>query len=119
MKIPPALVRWLAIIWTIIMLIGCLTPHEEIPGELATWNDKVLHILIFAPFTLLWALTGFQVGRVLIAGILFGALIEVLQYILPINRSADWMDLAADSLGAVAGILIVWLLPKKLRLMIS
>ena len=119
MKIPLALVRWLAIIWTIIMLIGCLTPHKDVPEELNNYNDKVLHILIFIPFTLLWSLTGFPIGRALIAGILFGALIEGLQYVLPIHRSADWLDLAADTIGAVLGILVVWLIPKRYRLIIS
>ncbi|MBN8824232.1 MULTISPECIES: VanZ family protein [unclassified Spirosoma] len=115
MKISPILARWLAIIWTIIMLIGCLTPHDDLPEELLSWSDKLLHVLIFAPFTLLWALAGFPMGRVLIAGILFGALIEVLQYILPINRSGDLIDLLADSLGAVVGIGIAWLIPQKYR----
>lgn len=115
MKISPTLSRWLAILWSIIMLIGCLTPHKDIPDQLATWNDKLLHVLIFAPFTLLWALAGFPLVRVLIAGVLFGALIEVLQYILPINRSADWIDLLADSIGAVVGIGLARLIPQKYR----
>ncbi|WP_461090187.1 VanZ family protein [Spirosoma gilvum] len=115
MKISPILSRWLAVIWTIIMLVGCLTPHKDIPTGLIAWNDKLLHVLIFAPFTLLWLLAGFPAGRVLIAGILFGALIEALQYSLPINRSADWIDLLADSIGAAVGIGLVWLIPQKYK----
>ena len=42
------LARWLAIGWTIVMLIGCLTPHSQIPEVLTTWNDKFEHIAIFA-----------------------------------------------------------------------
>ena len=109
--------RWLAIVWTIIMLIGCLTPHEDVPGPLITWNDKVLHVAIFAPFSFLWMQAGFRLTNVVIAGILFGALIEVLQYVLPINRSADWADLFADSIGTVVGVVLalVWyrLFPKR------
>ena len=95
--------RMLAIIWTIIMLIGCLTPHAHLPGPLITWNDKVMHVVIFAPFSLLWMRAGFRLSSVLIAGVLFGAFIEALQYVLPINRSADWVDLFADSIGTVVG----------------
>ena len=110
MKIPPTLLRWLAIAWTIIMLIGCLTPHDEVPDELMTYNDKVLHIAIFAPFAGLWMLAGTRIVSVAIAGLLLGALIEVLQYFLPINRSADWLDLLADCIGTGAGIglALVW-----------
>ena len=110
-----SVVRWLAIVWTIVMLIGCLTPHKDIPEELSFFNDKSLHILIFVPFAVLWIAAGYRVVYVLIAGILFGALIEVLQGILPINRNADWLDLAADSLGAVLGTVVGWLLPEKYK----
>jgi VanZ family protein len=110
MRITPTLLRWLAIAWTVIMLIGCLTPHSELPDELMTYNDKGQHIAIFALFALLWKLAGFRLSSVAIAGLLFGALIEVLQYVLPINRSADWLDLAADCLGTCVGLglALVW-----------
>lgn len=112
MKINPTVFRWLAIVWTIIMLIGCLTPHEELPGELVELNDKMLHAAIFAPFSILWILAGVRMNHTLIAGILLGALIEVLQYILPINRSADWIDFAADGLGVLIGIGLAWAVQK-------
>lgn len=110
MRIPPTIWRLLAVAWTLVMLIGCLTPHAQIPGDINTWNDKSLHILIFAPFTLLWMLTGVRMGYALVAGLLFGVLIEALQYALPINRTADWKDVAADCIGAVLGVglAIVW-----------
>lgn len=112
MKLTPTLFRWLAIIWTVIMLIGCLTPHSELPDELVNWNDKGQHIAIFALFTLLWRLAGLKFTTVAITGLVFGALIEVLQYILPINRSADWADLFADSIGVLVGMLLVPLAQK-------
>ncbi|GAB4022316.1 VanZ family protein [Spirosoma koreense] len=109
--------RWLAITWTIIILIGCLTPHEDVPGTLMTWNDKVLHIAIFVPFSLLWILAGFRRNNVVVAGFFLGALIEALQYVLPINRSADAVDLLADCLGVAIGavLALAWyrLFPKS------
>lgn len=104
------ILRWLAIAWTIIILIGCLTPHKELPGPLITWNDKAMHIAIFIPFSLLWILSGRRSNSVLIAGFLLGALIEALQYVLPINRTAEWVDLFADCVGTVAGagLALVW-----------
>ncbi len=106
MKITPTLLRWLAIAWMVIMLIGCLTPHSDLPDDLLTLNDKGQHVSIFALFALLWRLAGYKSGTVIVMGILFGALIEVLQYFLPINRSADWIDLAADAIGVCLGILL-------------
>ena len=105
------ILRWLAIIWTVIMFIGCLTPHDQVPDELLTWNDKFLHVAIFALFAGLWSLNGLRVTRILIAGLVAGALIEVLQFLLPINRSADWLDLAADMVGTGIGIglVLVWI----------
>lgn len=115
MKISPIVLRWLAIVWTIIMLLGCLTPHKDLPGELVTFNDKFMHVVIFAPFALLWILAGFRMSSILIAGILFGGVIEALQYILPINRSADWIDLLADAVGTVVGVFMAWAVQKTYK----
>ena len=112
MKLTPTLFRWLAIIWTVIMLIGCLTPHSELPDELVAWNDKGQHVAIFALFALLWRLAGLKFSTVVITGLVFGALIEVLQYVLPINRSADWADFFADSIGVIVGMLLAPLAQK-------
>lgn len=119
MRLSPTLVRGLAITWTIIMLIGCLTPHDQVPDELNTWNDKSLHILIFAPFTLLWMLAGWRMKMALTAGVVYGILIEVLQYLLPINRSADWKDVIADCIGTVLGVGLAWLIQHKFKLLES
>jgi VanZ family protein len=102
--------RWLAIAWTVIMFIGCLTPHDNVPDELLTWNDKFLHVAIFAGFAGLWSLSGLRPISILIGGLIAGALIEILQYLLPINRSADWFDLVADIVGTGIGIglALVW-----------
>lgn len=104
------IMRWLAIAWTVIMFIGCLTPHEQVPDELLTWNDKFLHIAIFGLFAGLWSLSGLRASSILIAGLIAGGLIEILQYLLPINRSADWLDLAADVVGTGIGIglALIW-----------
>ena len=115
MRISPIMFRWLAIGWTIVMLIGCLTPHQELPKGLISFNDKFLHAVIFAPFALLWILAGFRMSYVLVIGILFGGLIEALQYVLQINRTADWIDLAADGLGTFIGVGLAWVVQKMYK----
>lgn len=107
--------RWLAIIWTIIMLVGCLTPHDHVPSLLMSWSDKLLHVAIFALFSVLWLWAGVSLVTVVVAGVFLGALIEVLQYLLPINRSADWEDLVADAVGAIVGVGLAWLIQKQFK----
>jgi VanZ family protein len=42
--------------------------------------------------------------------ILFGIAIEVLQGILPTNRSPEWMDVVFDAIGTILGLLVYLLL---------
>lgn len=46
----------------------------------------------------------------ILAGIFFGLVIELLQKLMPYNRSFEWLDVLADALGALsAGILLRFL----------
>ncbi len=94
-----------AIAWTIIMFIGCSLPGEDVPESISN-RDKLTHIAIFAAFSFLWRLNGQSVVKVLLAGILYGALIEVWQAVMPINRSGDLADAIADTVGVCVGILL-------------
>lgn len=92
-----------AITWTIIMLIGCTIPGPQIE-PVVTLNDKFMHVAIFAPFAVLWIMAGRRPVWVIIAGLLYGILIEVIQGILPIHRSADVVDAIADFAGTLIGV---------------
>ncbi|QJD81217.1 VanZ family protein [Spirosoma rhododendri] len=94
-----------AIGWTIIMFIGCSWPGESVPESLSN-RDKLTHIAIFAAFGFLWRLAGQSTVKVLLAGILYGVLIEIWQGIMPINRSCDLADAVADTAGVCIGILL-------------
>lgn len=98
------LFRVAAIGWSIIMLIGCLTPGPSIPPVLETYYDKTIHVAIFVPFGAAWLLAGGRPTQVLLAGILFGGLIEGLQGVLPIHRDAEWGDWLADTIGTLLGV---------------
>ncbi|MFD2571646.1 VanZ family protein [Spirosoma soli] len=92
-----------AITWTIIMLIGCTIPGPDVPPVM-TLNDKFMHIGIFVPFAALWIIAGRRPMWVIIAGLLYGILIEVIQGVLPIHRSADVKDAIADFIGTLLGV---------------
>ena len=70
-------------------------------------GDNVHHILAFVVFFILFYIS-FKIDYIyiLINGMLFGALIESVQYFLP-HRSCDLKDLVADLIGLIIGFLIV------------
>ncbi len=71
--------------------------------------DKVLHVLAYAVLGFMAAagFPGTRLSRVaLVAAVctLFGALMELLQGL--VGRDSEWLDLAADLLGAAGGALL-------------
>ncbi|GAA4452675.1 hypothetical protein GCM10023189_16470 [Nibrella saemangeumensis] len=106
---------WAAVIWTIIVFIGCSVPGPELPPITEEFNDKWMHVVIFLPVGFLWVWAGYRPLAVLLGGIGYGILIELFQGIAPINRSCDWRDALADALGVVVGVLLAWVLIRNRR----
>ena len=104
-----ALIKWAAIGWTIAIFIGCAWPSEHLSEGLTT-NDKFIHISIFGVWGFLWGTISRQPVRVFIIGVLYGLGIEIYQLVMPINRSFEWLDLGADSLGVACGLIVSVLL---------
>ncbi len=103
---------------SLVIIYGTLFPAEMIVKSELWSFDKVIHMIGFGGLTaLIWLhlkRTG-STGRPLDIWALFwgigaGALIELLQYLLPVNRSAEWGDLFADASGSVLAVLILKLL---------
>ena len=69
--------------------------------------DKLVHLVLFGSIaTLLWIVAGAR--RVLIVlgiAVLLGILDESIQWFSP-GRSAEWLDLLADAIGACLGVLL-------------
>jgi len=91
------------------LLYFCLTPiPPQVEGPLG-W-DKLQHAIAFGflAFLLFKSLEARQISTrfssffAFFGSVLFGGLIELLQGWLTLNRKAEWLDLAADSLGALA-----------------
>ncbi len=81
-----------------------------------SWNDKLMHVAIFVPFSLLWRLSGRSLGWTLLAGLGYGILIEVIQGLFPgLHRSADVEDAVADFVGTVVGLALAWGLGRALN----
>jgi VanZ family protein len=106
----------IAIIWTILIFIGCFTPGRELPKVDVPLIDKWVHIVLFGGFTFLWLCTNptrkpMALLRLLVIAILLGAFIEVMQGILTfLGRSMEFMDAVADSIGGFVGITIFYII---------
>lgn len=105
------------ILTTLLILFGTLMPNSDLPKYQVFNYDKVMHLGAFMAWTLATGITwrAFQPKRVslailIIVPLLFGIAIEILQGILPTNRSPEWTDIIFDALGTFLGILIYLLL---------
>jgi VanZ family protein len=97
------LLYYAAIGWTLAIFIGCSMPGDGLPHDVNN-NDKLIHISIFLLFGYLWRRLDYRVVVVLLAGAVYGFLIEVWQGVMPINRSYDLYDALADAVGTLLGI---------------
>lgn len=90
----------LAALWTLGILAACLAPGELVPVVEISLFDKLVHVALFAGFGFLWlrVAPGRRVA-VVAWGFAFAVLIELLQNGLPIHRSGDPLDVAADAVG--------------------
>jgi aminopeptidase YwaD len=110
----------LPLLWAAIMLVLTLTPANEMPNtphwELLSF-DTAAHAGVFAVLAVLswfsmrrqssWPALARQAGLVvLVICVLFGGLIEILQYVMKVGRHAEWTDLLGDSLGAALALLL-------------
>lgn len=84
-----------------IIALATLTPPDRMPqGPVGL--DKVFHALAFGALVLPAALLRpDRLPVVLLLAIAYGGLIELIQPL--VGRSAEWVDLLADALGALAG----------------
>ena len=105
------------LIWTLVIFYICLSPSDEIPKTKLfeiPYFDKMVHFGIYFIFTLIFTSIlqskNYSHQKIFITNIvitiLFGSLIEVLQYYLPIDRSADLYDFIADLSGTLAAVFI-------------
>jgi hypothetical protein len=102
--ITPLMMRWLAIGWSIIIFIGLSIPSSGLP-DLSN-RDKIIHALIFVGFAYLWRRAGLTERQTLIWGSVYAVVSEIYQALMPIGRSGDWQDTAADMVGVLVGLLL-------------
>jgi VanZ family protein len=102
-------------VWRVLLalLLGavCFLAFSTRPPEpLSTGWDKLNHAVAFAALAMAALLAFPGPGRAVwvlvpLGLIAFGGSIEIVQAVIP-GRSGEWLDLAADALGIVAGAIV-------------
>lgn len=111
---------WQLLLAVLVAMVCFLAFAPHPPDEASLGWDKLNHAVAFAVLALVGRF-GFPATRgqalgVALGLLAFGVLIELVQGLVP-GRSSEWADLAADSLGIVAGMGLAqpWLRMARLR----
>lgn len=97
---------------TIITLSLTLLPAGKVMPKQVWTFDKLGHLLIFGSWTFLIGYyrlvtkpETLNLFTIFFVGVVFGVVVEGLQYLMPFNRSADFFDIAFDALGCFIAVL--------------
>ena len=105
--------RFLFVTALIAIYILALLPQDQAPQ--LHWSDKANHVMAFVVLGLLLRL-GFRFSywQSLALLIAYGGLIELSQYYLTSDRSAELADIGADTIGSFIGLKLYKYLRKVL-----
>lgn len=98
---------WLGGGAVLLLLVAYLCLRPSGAGEpLFLHADKWAHFLAFAALGVMFLalVERRHYGVVCAALLVFGAAIEVAQFLMPYGRSAEWWDLVADGVGVLVGL---------------
>lgn len=103
-------------------MTAMLTPGNNFPiTPPFPLKDKIVHFVLFFILTILWCRVGnnskYKIKQkiftiYLVFGVFIATLVEYLQQYIP-NRSFDYYDIAANTLGGAVGIICFYILYKK------
>ena len=108
------LIYSVTIVYTISIGVLSLAHLTKVPELNTGFDDKIAHFILYAGLCLFWFMSLYVIktkSSLLIASLLsivFGAVIEVLQGVVSIYRTADIFDLVANCLGVLIMALIIY-----------
>lgn len=114
---------WLALLWTCIVTVLSLVTIGNIGNSIPIPNkDKYVHFAFYFIFVVVWFLFAKRTKItkkvkwiVLFSSIGYGILMEICQGIITANRSPDVMDVFANSIGAITGLIFITIILKKYK----
>ncbi len=113
LKVKPLL--FIAVAYTIFISFGLLMPSQGLlPSQDKIPYDKIAHVLLNCILVVLWLLFFFVKEKKMISittiyavfglCLLYGIIIEVLQYTFTTYRQADVLDVVANAIGLLVGV---------------
>lgn len=105
----------LAILWTIVItFLSLATFDSSFGGGIKIPNkDKIVHFVFYFLFVILWNFSfdfkKFHIKKgfiILVIAIVYGILMEFLQATFTKDRTADVLDVLANSTGAIIGLIL-------------
>lgn len=104
---------WIFLAYTAAIFLLAVFPVDH---SLGSQNDIINHVLAFFVFMILGSLAYKKMVSLLlvIIGIIYGAVIEFIQYFIP-YRQASWLDIFADMTGLILGWLVITLFYRSFR----
>jgi VanZ family protein len=111
-----------SLIYLIIITFLSLMPADDVP-EIVFFNgiDKLVHFCMYLGLTWLicWSLHSDKKKSdsyiVIILTICLGAVLELFQLVMHYGRSFEWLDILANSIGAIGGVLIYNLMILRMK----
>ena len=99
----------LAVLWTSIIVMASLINLEHAPQVHISNLDKIVHLLMYFVFTILWilALKQRKIYYIVAVAIVLGGLLEIVQGVMHQHRSADWLDFLANTIGVFLALLLI------------
>lgn len=112
--------HWKSSLWTIIILLATTLPSSSIPKSSLLkipHFDKIVHFVLFFVLAILLIsefntlrkegkLTRLSIVIAISVSVVYGLIIELLQYYLLTTRSGSLYDFAANVLGAIVAVLL-------------
>ncbi len=115
---------FVGLFYTFFITIAFLLPASELP-KVRFLNDKLIHVLLYIVLSFIWLLYYFIYNRnhislknlfgILIACLIYGIIIEIIQQLLTAFRQADILDILANTLGAFIGALVFWNVKNRIK----
>lgn len=117
--------RKIALLWTIVVIIGSLLPSAFVKIQALdsiSGSDKFLHLSMYAVASFLW-LAGLKdesskLNKYFVVVLILssmGLVIEVLQVLITVGRFFEWYDALANFAGTIFGALFFAVLNMKMK----
>jgi len=112
----------LAVLWTcFVTVLSLVTISSDVGSSInVEYKDKYVHFAFYFVFVILWYLfaqkkefTKKTKLIVLFSAIGYGILMEICQGLFTTTRTADILDVVANSIGAIAGLIVALVLLKN------